>query len=315
MENEFNTSKNFVLLGIEEMERFKYLYCSLLLITYFFILMFSSTIIFVVVFDESLHEPMYTLIAILLLNGIFGSSCVFPKLITDLLLSSKEISHNGCFIQTFGVTLFAYFEISTFTIMAHDTYLAVGHPLRYPTLMTNSLALKLIMGSLIYNVILILPSSLLAARLPLCRSHISNIFCDNMAILILSCVDTSINKLYGAIIFVVDLIVMALLISHSYVRVFLICFKISKDAFKKAIHTLVTHLLNFSIFMIGVFFIFARYRLGTINLPVTYHILLSIITFIFPPLLTPVIYGIRMQTLKIKIIHCLWNAKQREFAN
>ncbi|OCT93412.1 hypothetical protein XELAEV_18016481mg [Xenopus laevis] len=303
MENEFNISKNFVLLGIEEMERFKYLYCSLLLIIYFFILLFSFTIIFVVVFDESLHEPMYTLIASLLLNGIFGSSCVFPKLITDLLFSSNEISRVGCFTQTFGVTLFGYCEVSTFTIMAHDTYLAVGHPLRYPTLMTNSVVLKLIMGSLIFNIMLTLPLPLLAVRLPLCGSHISNVFCDNPSILFLSCVDTSLNKLYGNVSFVSNLMVMLILISHSYLQIFLICLKISKDACKKTIHTLVTHLLNFSIFMAGGLFLFVRYRLGNNNLTLTFHILLAIMGFIFTPLLTPLIYGIRMQRLKMKIIH------------
>ncbi|OCT93413.1 olfactory receptor 51L1 [Xenopus laevis] len=303
METEFNTSKNFVLLGVKEMESFKYLYCSLFLIIYFFILLFSFSIIFVVVFDESLHKPMYTLIASLLLNGIFGSSCVHPKLITDLLLSSNEISHINCFTQASSVTLFAFCEVSTFTIMAHDTYLAVGHPLRYPTLMTNSLALKLIMGSLIFNIILLLPISLLAARLPICGSHISNAFCDNPSILVLSCVDTYINKLYGNVTFVGDVVLMVLLVSHSYLRIFLICLKISKDACKKAIHTLVTHLLNFSIFMIGALFVFVRVRLENINLPIVYHILLSIISLIFPPLLTPVIYGIRMETLKMKLIH------------
>ncbi|KAE8628146.1 hypothetical protein XENTR_v10007360 [Xenopus tropicalis] len=315
MEIEFNTSETFVLLGIEEMERFKYLYCSLLLLLYFFILLCSCTIISVVLLDESLHEPMYTLIASLLLNGIFGSSCVFPKLIADLLLSSKEISRVACFIQRLCVTLFAYNEISTFTIMAHDTYLAVGHPLRYPTLMTNPVALKLILGSLIFNFILMLPSLLLSDRLPLCGSHISNVFCDNPSILFLSCVNDSVSKLYGTIIFVGYLVFMVLLISHSYLRILLTCLKISKDACRKAIHTLVTHLLNFSIFMIAALFLFVRYRLGGNKLPLTYHILLAITGFVFPPLLTPILYGIRMQTLQSKIIQYLWNVKQSVFAS
>ncbi|KAE8628140.1 hypothetical protein XENTR_v10007354 [Xenopus tropicalis] len=305
MENELNTSKNFVLLGIEEMERFKYLYCSLLLLIYFFILLFSCTIISVVLLDESLHEPMYTLIASLLLSGIFGSSCVFPKLITDLLLSSKEISRVACFTQTFSVTLFGYFEVSTFTIMAHDTYIAVGNPLRYPTLMTNSVVFKLMMGSLIFTVILTLPVPLLSARLPICGSHIRNVFCDNPSILILSCVDTSMNKLYGNVSFVSYVMVMTLLIAYAYLRIYLICLKISKDASKKAIHTLVTHLLNFSIFMAGGLFLFVRYRLGNTNLPLTYFTILSIMGFIFTPLFSPLIYGIRMQTLKVRIIHHL----------
>ncbi|XP_031752111.1 olfactory receptor 51L1-like [Xenopus tropicalis] len=227
---EFNISKNFVLLGIEEMERFKYLYCLLFFLIYFFILLFSCTIISVVLLDESLHGPMYTLIAILLLNGIFGSSSIFPKLITDLLLSSKEISHVGCVAQAYTIILFAFCEISTFTIMAHDTYIAVGHPLRYPTLMTNSVALKLIMGSLIFNIILMLPIPILSARLPICGSRISGIFCDNPSILVLSCVDVSLNKLYGNVTLVGYISVMALLIAHSYLRICLICLKISKDA-------------------------------------------------------------------------------------
>ncbi|OCT93414.1 hypothetical protein XELAEV_18016483mg [Xenopus laevis] len=305
METGFNISKNFVLLGVEEMERFKYLYCSLFLIIYFFILLFSFTIIFVVVFDESLHEPMYTLIACLLLSGIFGSSCFYPKLITDLLLSSKEISRVDCLAQATSIILFVFCEMTIFTIMAHDTYLAVGHPLRYPILMTNSLALKLIIGTLIFNIILTLPVPLLAARLPICGTHIRNVYCDNASIIVLSCVDTSTNKLYGNITFVGYIALMVLLVSHSYLQIFLICLKISKDACKKTIHTLVTHLLNFSIFMIGILFIFVRYRLGNTNLPLVYQILLSIISFIVTPLLTPITYGIRMQTLKIKIIHHL----------
>uniref|UniRef100_A0A1B8Y8M4 G-protein coupled receptors family 1 profile domain-containing protein n=1 Tax=Xenopus tropicalis TaxID=8364 RepID=A0A1B8Y8M4_XENTR len=305
MEIEFNTSKNFVLLGIEEMERFKYLYCSLFFLLYLFILLFSCTIISVVLFDESLHEPMYTLIASLLLNGIFGSSCVFPKLITDLLLSSKEIPRVGCFTQASSVILFAYCEISTFTIMAHDTYLAVGNPLRYPTLMTNSVVFKLILAFLIINIIVTLPVPLLSARLPICGSYINSVYCDNPSIFFLSCVDSSMSKVYGNVSFVSYIMVMALLIAHSYIRILLICLKISKDASKKAIHTLVTHLLNFAIFMAGGLFLFVRYRLGGTNLPLAFHIILSIISFVFTPLLSPLIYGIRMQTLKIRVIHHL----------
>ncbi|KAE8628153.1 hypothetical protein XENTR_v10007367 [Xenopus tropicalis] len=302
MENEFNTSTSFILLGIEEMEHNKYLYCAFLLITYLLILLFSSLIISVVLLDESLHCPMYTLIANLMLNGIFGASCFLPKLILDLFFSSKVISRAACFIQSFCVTLFAFCEISIFTTMAYDTYLAVGHPLRYPTLMTNKTALRLIAGFLFFNIISMLINLLLSARLPLCGSHINNFFCDNLSIFILSCVDNSPNKLYSAAVFATYIPLTVLTIAYSYVRILLICWKVSQSASRKAIHTLVTHVSNFAIFMGAVLFIFIRYRLESINLPLVVHILPSIIGSTFPPLLNPLIYGIRTKALKIKVI-------------
>ncbi|OCT56451.1 olfactory receptor 998 [Xenopus laevis] len=302
MENVFNTSTSFILLGIEEMEHYKYLYCGFVLVTYLLILLFSSLIISVVLMDESLHEPMYTLIANLMLNGIFGASSFLPKLILDLFLSSKVISRAACFIQSFCLTLFAFCEISTFTIMAYDTHLAVCHPLRYPILMTNRTALKLIAGFLIFNITSILINTLLSARLPLCGSHINNFFCDNLSIFILSCINNYVNKLYSDTMFAIYIPSNMLIIAYSYVRILLICFKISKSASKKAIHTLVTHLSNFSIFMVGVLFIFIRYRLESINLPLVFHVLLSIFGLAFPPLLNPLIYGMRTKALKIKVI-------------
>ncbi|XP_018097776.2 olfactory receptor 51L1 [Xenopus laevis] len=302
MENVFNTSTSFILLGIGEMEHYKYLYCTFLLVTYLLILNFSSFIIFVVFVDESLHEPMYTLIANLMLNGIFGASSFLPKLILDLFLSSKVISRAACFIQSFCATLFTYCEISTFTIMAYDTYVAVCHPLHYATIMTNKTALKLIAGSLIFSLIIVALLLLISSRVPLCGSYINNFLCDYMSIFILSCVNNSLNKLYGTIVFTAYLTGTILTIAYSYFRILLICLKVSRNAGKKAIHTLVTHVLNFSIFLIGTLFIFIRYRLESINLALIFHILFSVIGLVFPPLLNPLIYGIRTKALKVRVI-------------
>ncbi|KAM4796220.1 olfactory receptor 52E4-like [Rhinophrynus dorsalis] len=295
-------SNRFVLLGIAEMEELKYFYLVLLLITYLFTLLFNTTIVFVVWTEDSLHSPMYILICNLFINGIFGSSSFLPKLMTDLFTSSKLITRTGCSIQAFCVSMFAYYEISAFTIMAYDTYLAVWHPLQYATLMTKEKVLKLIAWSFLVCLVLASSVVLLGARLPLCGIYIKNIFCDNMSIVILSCADISVNSLYGSITFMSFLIFNLLIIAYSYLQIFLICLKVSKDAYEKAIHTLVTHLLNFSIFLVGVLFIFIRYRLGNVTLPLVFHILLSVHSLLLPPLLNPVIYGIRTKALKLKLV-------------
>ncbi|KAG8431673.1 hypothetical protein GDO86_020526 [Hymenochirus boettgeri] len=289
------------------MEKFQNLFCAVSLILYLLVLLFSFLIIFTVLSDKTLHEPMYTFIAYLLLNGIFGTSTFYPKLITDLLLASKVISRIGCFIQIFAVTLFAYGEISTFTIMAYDTYLAVCHPLQYPTLMSNFVALKLIGGSLAINITSIFIGLLISATIPLCGSEIKNIYCDNLSILTLSCVETSGIRLYGTINFSIYLSLAVSIVAYSYFKILHICFKVSKDSCKKAIHTLVTHVVNFLIFMIGVLFIFVRYRLDNINLPLVFHLVLSVTGFVFPPLLSPLIYGLRTQMVKKKVINLLKN--------
>ncbi|OCT56457.1 hypothetical protein XELAEV_18000079mg [Xenopus laevis] len=90
--------------------------------------------------------------------------------------------------------------------------------------------------------------------------------------------------------------------TYCYMRIFLTCLKVSEDAGKKAAHTLVTHLLNFSIFLVAALFIFIRYRLGDINLPLAVHVLLSASGLIFPPLLNPLIYGLRTKALKVKVL-------------
>eukprot|EP00079_Xenopus_tropicalis_P032458 XP_017946229.1 PREDICTED: olfactory receptor 4C6-like [Xenopus tropicalis] len=255
MENESNSSTSFLLLGLLEMERFPHVYCYLCILAYTFIILLSSMIVLVILTEESCRQPMYILICTVILNGMFGSSTFFPKLIMDLLLSSTKISRTGCLLQVLCVTTYTIFEVSSLTVMAYDRYLAVCHPLHYVYLMTNEKALKFIGGAFIFSFTSVLIAVLLSARLPFCGTRIKNIFCDNMSLVILSCVDTSANTLYGTVSTTLFLAFTLVMIAYSYLRIFMVCLKVSKEACEKAIHTLVTHLMNFSIFLIGVFFI------------------------------------------------------------
>ncbi|KAM8976934.1 olfactory receptor 6B3-like [Pelodytes ibericus] len=305
MENVSSFGTSFVLLGIGEMEGFKYLYFSLSLAVYLFIIQFSITIILVVFCEESLHKPMYILICNLTLNGICRSSSFFPFLITTLLSASRKISHVGCVSQAHCLTMFTFHEIISLAIMAYDRYLAVCYPFQYVILMTNMKALKLILASLVFTFTAALIISFVIARLPLCGTDIKNIFCDNMSIIILSCVDVSVNSFFGTVLTVIFLLATSLMIAYSYLRIFMVCLKISKEAYKKALHTLVTHLLNYGIFLVGLLLTFTRYRVGSIKYSTVVHILLSVASLVFSAILNPLIYGIRTKELKIKVVHHL----------
>lgn len=300
-----NVTTSFVLLGLSEMEGLRYVYCAFSFIVYLFILGMSFMVVFVVMTEPSLHEPMYILICNLVLNGIVGSSSFFPKLLIDLFTSSKNISRDACFIQFTCITIYAYVEIGTFTIMAYDRYLAVCHPLKYVTLMTNDTVLKFIFGCLAFSVIAVSIGAFLTNQLHFCGTHIQNIFCDKMSLLVLSCTDSTTNKVHGEAVWSVYLSVTVSVIIFSYINILLICLKLSKESRKKAIHTMMTHLLGFSVFIMGVLFVFMRYRLNGIDLPITVHSLFSVIGLVTPPLFNPLIYGIRTKALKMKMIQKL----------
>ncbi|XP_056415972.1 putative gustatory receptor clone PTE01 [Hyla sarda] len=302
MENASLIKTNFHLLGLLEMEGHRFLYYVLSLVLFLTTIALSCFIVYVVLTEESLHKPMFILISNLLCNGMFGNCLFFPKLLIDLVTSSETISRNDCLVQSLSISLFAYYETLTFTIMAYDQYLAVCHPLQYITMMTNKKTAQLLATSLIISFTINLVATLLTVRVPLCGTQIKNIFCDNMSMFILACTDTSINNTYGAVVTVALFLFSLTVIVFSYIQIYHICRKLSPASSKKARHTLVTHLINFSIFLIGFLFIIIRHRVGDVNLPISGHVLLSAPSLVLPPLLNPMVYGVRTNALRVKMI-------------
>ncbi|XP_069828958.1 olfactory receptor 4B13-like [Dendropsophus ebraccatus] len=302
MENRSSIKTSFELLGLLEMEGHTILYCVLSLVLFLTTIIFNSFIVYLVWTEERLHKPMYVLICNLLCNGIFGSCSFFPKLLMDLLTSSTTIARNGCLVQSLSINFFAFYEIFTFTLMVYDQNLAVCHPLKYVTLMTNQRAAQLLTILLVTSFAVTLGAFLLTLRVPLCGTQIMNIFCDNMSIFILACTDTFINNIYGWVSTVTVFLPSITFIVFSYIRIYIICRKLSPDSSKKTMHIVVTHLINFSIFLIGVMFVFIRNRVGNLKLPVSGHILLSTPSLVLPPLLNPLVFGVRMKALKVKMI-------------
>ncbi|XP_075053958.1 olfactory receptor 4B13-like [Mixophyes fleayi] len=309
MENMSRISTSFVLLGVVEMERYWLLYSVLALFLYLTTTFTSCLIVFVVWTEESLHEPMYIFICNLVLNGMFGSSTFLPKLIIDLLSGSRTISFSCCLVQSFFLHSFAAVEVFTFTIMAHDRYQAVGQPLRYPTLMTNDKAMKYIAINWVMAFIVVFIPVIMTAYVPLCGINLNNVFCENTSLIKLACGDVSMNNIFGAVeAFLIDISCL-LVIIYCYIRTFIICLRISKEACQKAVRTLVTHLVAFVTFMIASFFILLRYRMNSGSISLAAHVLITIIGLITPITVNPFIYGIRTEALKIKILQKIQKIK------
>ncbi|XP_073524960.1 olfactory receptor 4D1-like [Phyllobates terribilis] len=302
MKNVSRVGSNFVLIGLVEMDNLKYLFSALALILYIATMILCFAVICVVWTEVKLHEPMYIFIGNLVFNVIIGSSALMPKLVIDLFLGLKTIDLPGCLVQSFCIESFAYAEILTFTIMAYDRYLSIGQPLRYPILMTIEKALKSI--AVIWAIVFInrIVGVALAARLTLCGVTINNVYCETMSLTRLACGDTTINNVFGITSTLLVVISSLLTVIYCYLRTLFFCLKISGSAYQKAIHTLVTHIAAFSTFMVPTLFVGFRYRLNSGPLSTATHVIISMTEITASITLNPLIYGIRTETLRIKLL-------------
>ncbi|XP_043927837.1 olfactory receptor 4E1-like [Protopterus annectens] len=300
------------LAGFEEFNNYRYFYFICCLLGYLLIVFINVLLIVVIIFDQNLHAPMYAFICNLALNGLYGSSVLFPQVVAYSISESNIISYAACFIQMFFVYSYSYNELVFLAIMAYDRYVSICNPLRYYSILTKAKTLTLVILSWIYSACFAVAFLCLSLRLPLCDKYIPNIFCDNAAIVKLSCVDTSFDDVFQSWIAVVNSGLMLIGILCSYVQIFKVCKKSSEGTVRKAFHTCITHMVAVCIFLIcGVFKFFQR----TVNKEsnsIIVHILFSAGHFIFPPLLNPIIYGIRTQEIR-NVIKKIITRKMNKF--
>ncbi|XP_077307003.1 olfactory receptor 5AP2-like [Lithobates pipiens] len=303
MENISMTGTLF-LMGLAELGNIKYLYSFITLVIYVTVMVLCLTIVVVTWTEEALHEPMYIFISNLMFTDMYGSSALMPKLIIDLMTGCMTIPFSQCLAQGFFLQSFPSVEIFTFAAMAYDRYLAVGHPLRYPMLMTNRKAFTILIEIWIYVYVGICAIVVIASRQTLCGVHINSVFCETVSLTYLACGDTTLGIAFGftwTMIMIVSCVCVAI---YCYIRTFLVCLKISEDACQKAIHTLVTHIIAFFTFLASTLFMTFRYRLKGESLSLISHIITSV-TGAASFTLNPIIYGIRTEALRVKIIHRL----------
>ncbi|XP_040195204.1 olfactory receptor 51E1-like [Rana temporaria] len=289
------------------MESFRFLYAILAFSVYSTSLFVSLMIVYVTWTEESLHEPMYIFICGLAFNVMFGSSAYLPKLLIDLFSKNSTISLSGCLLQAYLIQSHAAAETFTFAAIVYDRYLAVAHPLRYPTLMTNLTSQKLLLAIWVVVLTGVCGVVLLTARLTFCGVDINNVYCETMSLLQLSCGDISGNNIYGLMWTAFILSTSMLVIIYCYIRTIAVCLKLPGEASQKAAQTLVTHVIAFSIFMVGTLFITFRYRLSRISLSTVAHVVISMSGMSTSIAVNPLIYGIRTTALRIRIARNLQN--------
>ncbi|XP_067408126.1 olfactory receptor 52P1-like [Emydura macquarii macquarii] len=269
---------------------------------YLITLLGNVTVLFVVSKEQTLHKPMFLLLCMLALTDIGLSTCVMPKALCIFWFGFKDITVDGCLTQLFFLYVFAITQSAVLVIMAFDRYIAICEPLRYATILTNARIVKLGLVGLIRAVLLILPETLLLRRLPFCTNRvILHTYCEHMAVVKISCGDTAVNRVYGLVIAFVIIGLDLTLIGLSYGLIIRAVNKISsKKAHQKALNTCTAHICVMLMSYTPYLFSTLTHRFGQ-GIAAHVHILLANLYLLVPPMLNPIIYGVKTKELRDKV--------------
>lgn len=298
-----NTSINSLILQIEGFEiatKFMYPLFFLLLFVYLTLLVSNIGVFVLIITEKDLHQPMYLLFCNLSVNDLIGNTVLIPRLMSDVVSTERYISYSQCVLQAFCSHIFGSASHMILIMMALDRYVAICHPLRYPSIMTTNTVVKL--SATAWGVSLVLVSILLALtiRLSRCRSTILNAYCDNASLFKLSCEDVTINNVYGLFFTVVLFAFSMGSIAVTYFRIAIVCCtRKSKELNSKALQTCASHLVLYLVMLWTGFLTIILHRFPKYP---DLRKLASILFHVVPANLNPIIYGLQTKTLRQKIV-------------
>ncbi|XP_075190155.1 olfactory receptor 52K1-like [Anomaloglossus baeobatrachus] len=267
-------------------------------VAYSLILVLNLLIPFTVWWERSLHAPMYILIGLLLTVNVISTTTVIPQMLLSF-LGQNRISLSSCLAQMFFVYSAIMFKSLVFLLMAFDRFVAVCHPLRYYDIISKNTFLQMWAAGLARNCILVSLVVFLASRVQYCKSNlIQNFVCEYVVLLSLACGDVSRAQLVGLLVRTVVTVSDVTILLVCYLRVLHVALKIAVGSRRhKALRTCGMHLLvALTVYSCG-FLSSILYKAEESISPDSQN-LSSIIYFLFPAALNPVIYGLGVNEIK-----------------
>ncbi|XP_017276131.2 olfactory receptor 6N2-like [Kryptolebias marmoratus] len=267
----------------------------------------SANLLLIVVISQyrTLHQPMYMFVALLSANALYGSTGFFPRFLMDLLSDAHLISHPACFTQIYVIYTYACNELTILSVMAYDRYVAVCHPLHYHSKMTSKTVLMLSALVWIFPALIVAAVIFLSAQLPLCGNEIQKVFCANWNVVKLSCISTNNNNILGMFLSITTIFFPLSYVLYTYLRIVLVCWKKSAEFKSKVLQSCLPLLVSFIIYSIAGFcdIALSRYSVEDINLFVA--VVLSLEFVVIPPVLNPLVYGLKLPDIRKHILQWL----------
>ncbi|XP_007444881.1 olfactory receptor 11H6-like [Python bivittatus] len=246
------TAQEFILVGFGGGQKKRFLLLIFFTTLYILTLAENIVIITVVLLDTFLARlPMYILLSNFSWLEMCYVSTTVPRMILDLVSPNGIISFHACFFQFYIFFTLGATECFFLSTMALDRYLAICHPLRYPSIMSPHSCYALVAVCWILGFLWNLIPVVMISKLNFCGPNvIDHLICDPGPILSLACSPHG-NMLLryqfamSALVIILNLFFVVL----SYSAVVLTLVKAThRSGRKKAFSTISFHLMVVTLF-------------------------------------------------------------------
>ncbi|XP_014845765.1 PREDICTED: olfactory receptor 52E4-like [Poecilia mexicana] len=275
----------------------------LALLAYIAVLLGNGVVICVIMTDKNLHRPMFVMICHLMVCDLLGATMLLPRLMMDLLTGLKKIAYIPAIVQAFCAHTYGAAMLTVLAVMAYDRYVAVCEPLRYHSIMTSARLHSCCAVAWIVALLLIAVLFSFHMNVPLCGHIIPLTYCSNRGILNLACIPTPVSDIYGLAMTWTLSTVTFILIAFSYIRILSVSFKqgrTNSSIRSKAFQTCAPHIVVYVLFQIASLIVIVSYRFPSLSQNIKKFF--SILIFIFPPIINPIIYGLVSKDLRVSFI-------------
>ncbi|XP_072494099.1 olfactory receptor 2T29-like [Notamacropus eugenii] len=283
---------DFILLGLFTQSKYSPFLYSLIFLIFTIALTSNATLVLLIQSDPHLHTPMYFFISQLSLMDMMYISVTVPKMLLDQIIGIHNISASSCGLQMFLYVTLIGAEFFLLAAMSYDRYMAICHPLRYSTIMNDRICILLAVVCWILGSVDGFTITPITMNFPFCKSReIQHFFCEVLALLKLSCSDTSLYETVMYLCCVLMLLIPLIVILSSYSLILLTVYRMnSATGHRKAFVTCSSH--------IAVVILFYGASVYNYMFPPLYHttekdMLVSVFYNILTPVINPLIYSVR----------------------
>lgn len=307
-----NISYPSTVLHLEELNlSHVYIYPTLIFASLLYIMMIlcNVMVLLAIACCKELHQPMFILLFSLPISDLVGATAFFPQLVWSIATQNRSIPYHACYTQAFLIHVYGVGNLMILSVMAYDRYIAICFPLRYNEIMGPSTLVKMIISVWVISLSVMGSIFLLHMRYRICRTNIVDFYCNNPSLLKLMCEDTAVSNYYGLVfIFLVQGLPLIMMV-YTYAQILYVCILTKNtDTRQKAIQTCSSHLLVYILLQVNTLATLIAHRNSKVHPQIRRALGVSIL--VFPPLLDPIIYGLKVKKLKMGMTmllkrHCI----------
>ncbi|XP_034149257.1 putative olfactory receptor 10D3 [Esox lucius] len=248
--------------------------------------------------NKPLHTPMYFFICLLAMVDIVYTSGISVTMLNVLLGEERRVPYGPCMLQCFLFHLGSSMEPFTIALMAYDRLIAIVHPLRYLTILTNTNVFLLIIATWGVGCLFSGFYTGFLNSLPYCTSNkLPYSFCEYAALVRAACVDPAYYFTIASTLVTSILCVNFGLIFFSYMKIVYEVLKMSSEDRRKVYSTCVSHIIVVVCFFIPKVLLVFVTRFGLV-LTLTQRNGLIIGSTLGPSLVNPFVYCLKTKEIR-----------------